>query len=222
VFHVKQSDRPEFREPTGPASVEFSVRKSRFLGYGFAACSGDEATTRIRSLRLEHAGADHVVHAYIVGLPTRELESYSDAGEPHGTAGRPVMEILRGSPVRNAGICVVRYFGGTKLGTGGLVRAYGNTARAVLDNLPTRPLVQMESMIIRTDYHFHSAVSHAIRTSHATITAEQFETGVTVLVSCPLHSVEGLAQVILDASAGTAIVEIQRPNSVRKSDTRER
>ncbi len=128
-------------EPTGCVRVEAVVRRSRFIGYGVPAATTNAAEEELRRKKTEYSDASHVVHAYLVGGPAREIGSLSDAGEPKGTAGRPVMEILRGSAVRNVVIVVVRYFGGVKLGTGGLVHAYGDTARAVLLELPTRPIV---------------------------------------------------------------------------------
>ena len=103
-------------EPTCAAATELVIRRSRFLGYGEPATSVHEADAVLDRIRTRHADASHVVHAYLVGAPEREIGSLTDAGEPRGTAGRPVMEILRGSGVRNVVIAVVRYFGGTKLG----------------------------------------------------------------------------------------------------------
>jgi uncharacterized YigZ family protein len=194
------------REPTRPVSVELVIRRSRFIGYGRAATTVAAADAELSEIRTRHPDASHVVYAYLVGAPEREIGSLSDAGEPRGTAGRPVMEILRGSEVRNAVVAVVRYFGGTKLGTGGLVHAYGDTARAVLDAFPTRPLVPRDQLRLDVDYPLHDAVTRLLAELGADLTAEQY--GTTVAMSFEVdHALRAeLETRLADLSAGALAV----------------
>ena len=112
--------------PSRDAEAEFTEIKSRFIGRIWVTETEDEALSCIKAMRQQHWDATHNVYAYIIhGGPTR----YSDDGEPQGTAGMPVLEVLRGQKLENVCCVVTRYFGGTLLGTGGLVRAYGRAAK---------------------------------------------------------------------------------------------
>lgn len=112
--------------PTRDAETEFVEKKSRFIGRIWVTETEEEALEHIKCMRQQHWDATHNVYAYIIhGGPTR----YSDDGEPQGTAGMPVLEVLRGKKLENVCCVVTRYFGGTLLGTGGLVRAYGRSAK---------------------------------------------------------------------------------------------
>lgn len=115
--------------PAGYGEAELIEKRSRFIARVWPVENEEEAVARIREMREKHWDATHNVYAYIIhGGPTR----YSDDGEPQGTAGMPVLEVLRGAGVENVCCVVTRYFGGTLLGTGGLVRAYGKAARDAL------------------------------------------------------------------------------------------
>ena len=118
-----------YKVPARDAECEFVEKKSRFIGRIWVTETEEEALEHLKAMRQQHWDATHNVYAYIIhGGPTR----YSDDGEPQGTAGMPVLEVLRGSGVENVCCVVTRYFGGTLLGTGGLVRAYGKAARDAL------------------------------------------------------------------------------------------
>lgn len=118
-----------YKLPAQDAEAEFVEKKSRFIGRIWICETEDEALAHIKDMRQKHWDATHNVYAYIIhDGPTR----YTDDGEPQGTAGMPVLEVLRGSGVENVCCVVTRYFGGTLLGTGGLVRAYGKAAKDAL------------------------------------------------------------------------------------------
>lgn len=115
--------------PATDSEFEFVEKKSRFIGRIWVCETEEEALEHLKAMRQQHWDASHNVYAYIIHRgPTR----YSDDGEPQGTAGMPVLEVLRGAGVENVCCVVTRYFGGTLLGTGGLVRAYGRSAREAL------------------------------------------------------------------------------------------
>ena len=112
--------------PTRDSETELVEKKSRFIGRIWVTETEEEALEHIKDMRTKHWDATHNVYAYIIhGGPTR----YSDDGEPQGTAGMPVLEVLRGNKLENVCCVVTRYFGGTLLGTGGLVRTYGRSAK---------------------------------------------------------------------------------------------
>src|SRR5690554_2814069 len=113
------------RIPISPASAEIEIKRSRFIAIVEPVTDTETMKTLISATRAQHPQANHVVHAAIMGEQGSQF-SYSDDHEPKNTAGRPVLEILKGSDITNILLMVVRYFGGTLLGTGGLVKAYGN------------------------------------------------------------------------------------------------
>lgn len=123
---------------------EIIINKSRFIGYAAPCNSEDEALSFLQSIRDEHKTATHHCYAYIIG-ENCGIMRYSDDGEPGGTAGLPIMDVLRTKNIVNCCIVVVRYFGGTLLGTGGLVRAYTQSAQAALS---ASGIVRMEKTII--------------------------------------------------------------------------
>ena len=125
---------------SGPAREEIVVNKSRFIGYVNPCTSESEALSFLQSVRDEHRTAKHHCYAYIIGENSGVLR-YSDDGEPGGTAGMPIMDVMRTKGIVNCCIVVVRYFGGVLLGTGGLVRAY---TRAAQDAVETAGVARME------------------------------------------------------------------------------
>ena len=145
----------------GP-EVEWTVLGSRFLGQAFAA--GDEETAKesLLSVRRRYHDATHHCWAWRLGLGDPPLERWDDDGEPSGTAGLPIAGALRHAKVTQAMVVVTRYFGGTKLGSGGLVRAYGEAARLALDSAPPRILWRSCPVVLRCTYDQLGIVEHLI------------------------------------------------------------
>ncbi len=141
-----------------PNSAEIIIQKSRFIAYAAPIENEDEAKAYIEKIRKQHAQATHCVPAYLLGNPYR-IERYSDDGEPSGTAGVPVLSMLKNEGLTDLCIVVVRYFGGIKLGTGGLVRAYTASAKAVLEG----KVVEVNNYCHFTcsyDYHYHGKINY--------------------------------------------------------------
>jgi uncharacterized YigZ family protein len=126
----------QYPVPARTARIENMVVNSRFIATIGRADSVEQAKTFIQAVRDEMPNASHHVYAFKVGYGGSITEGMSDDGEPSGTSGPPVLAVLRGADVGNVVIVVTRYFGGTKLGTGGLVRAYGGAAKDALAALP--------------------------------------------------------------------------------------
>lgn len=197
----------DLREPTGPGEAEIIVRRSRFLARAIHVTSPDAAQTEIRRVRDTHPDASHVVYAFLIGDPHSEYAGMSDAGEPRGTAGRPVMEILRGSMIRDVLVTIVRYYGGTKLGTGGLVHAYGDVTRSALDRLPTRRRVQHRTGECRLSYELYERMRVQLRAEGAEIRDERFTTDVRLVIAADAALWPRLESLVRDLSRGT--VELQ-------------
>jgi uncharacterized YigZ family protein len=115
------------------SQIELKVKGSRFIGETVRAVSVDDAVAGLTVIRKREYQATHHCYAYVTGLPGQVKFKYSDDGEPSGTAGRPIYDVVQGSRLSNLLVVVTRYYGGTKLGTGGLVRAYSGAARAVVE-----------------------------------------------------------------------------------------
>ena len=125
----------DFFTPAALHTEELSIKKSRFITCVGPACNRDQAEHFIRQMRLQHPQASHVCWAYIAGAPETTIMSMSDDGEPSGSAGRPMLNVLMHSGLGEVVATVVRYFGGTKLGIGGLQRAYSQAVSDALKNI---------------------------------------------------------------------------------------
>jgi uncharacterized YigZ family protein len=169
-------------EPHGPVCAETEIHRSRFIATVRKVLSASGAREAVKEERIAHPGARHVVFAFIIGGPSSETAGMSDGGEPKGTAGRPVMEVLRGSGLRNALVTVTRYFGGVKLGTGGLVRAYSDSCRKALDMTPRAPLREEKLYRLSVPYEYFNGVKRLLRAAGCRVTEEAFAEEASLLV----------------------------------------
>jgi uncharacterized YigZ family protein len=138
--------------PATETRVEMKVLNSRFVATAAPAFTVDDARAFIQRIRAEFADASHNVPAYLVGHGQSVIAHCHDDGEPSGTAGRPMLAVLQGSGLGDVAVVVTRYFGGTKLGTGGLVRAYGDAVKEVLAALPRAEKVPTHTVIVEFPY----------------------------------------------------------------------
>ena len=136
------------------AEAEIVVRKSRFIAIAIPISSLEQVKDIVKGVWKEHEGATHVVHAAVAG-PSGTMYSCSDDREPKNTAGRPALEVLKGSGITDIVVCIVRYFGGTLLGTGGLVKAYGDSVKEVLKVVRCEQIVPRSTFSILTGYRKH-------------------------------------------------------------------
>lgn len=196
--------------PAGSATVELSIKASRFIGQSWPVSTRREVDSCLEAVRRKHPGASHVVYAFVLGAPESELLGQSDAGEPHGTAGRPILEILRGSGVRNCLITVVRFFGGTKLGTGGLVHAYGDTAREVLAQTPIQEHRILLDARLTLSYALHEQIQRILPEHGVEIRSETFLEHVELELGVPEASLGPFRTAIQDVSRGTLSLEVRK------------
>ena len=195
-------------EPVAGATAELVVRNSRFIAIAEPAATLADAQAVLDRIRTEYVDGSHVVYAFLIGDASSEHAGLSDAGEPKGTAGRPVMEILRGSGVRDVVLAVVRYFGGTKLGTGGLVHAYGNAARAVLEALPTRPRIERITCEVDAGYELVERVRQFVADAHGTMVDEEYATAVRFRFEIPAAERATLEERLRDLSRGAVTLDV--------------
>lgn len=143
--------------PLRTSSTEEIIKGSRFLSESFVISSQDEVRKIIKSQKQKYSDATHVCHAFILGK-SGEIMGMSDDGEPGGTGGRPILDVLKGKLCTNILVTVTRWFGGTLLGTGGLVRAYSGGAKNVLDATSFEELVEKSDFSLECDYQQYQVV----------------------------------------------------------------
>ena len=189
---------------TGAATAELIVKRSRFLSQVEFFDNPDAIKETIARVRQLHAGCSHVVYAYIVGS-AGDVFGLSDDGEPKGTAGRPVLEVLKGFGLTDTLLTVVRYFGGTKLGTGGLVRAYSESARAALSLLETEELVDRVTFFVDMPYAMYEGSRRLIESHAGSVEEAAFGQSVALTGFIPADARNNLVAGLADLSGGKVI-----------------
>lgn len=157
--------------------------------------SETSALKQLRQLAAQYPTANHLAFAWRIrdqqGVIT---ERFFDAGEPSGTAGRPILAPLQGEALINTLVAVVRYFGGIKLGTGGLTRAYGHSAKLAIEAAGKLPWVEMVQYKLTIDYSQLQLLEYQLKQIHGRIIAQQFTDQVTLVVELPASELAGLQQ----------------------------
>ncbi|MDE2820192.1 MAG: YigZ family protein [Chloroflexota bacterium] len=167
--------------PAAQVRTEIVIKKSRFISTALLAASVPEARAVIARLREEMPDANHHVYAFRVGFGKSVTEGMSDDGEPTGTSGPPTLAVLRGSGVGDIALVTARYFGGTKLGTGGLVRAYTESAQAALSILKTELKVEKRVIGLEMPYSLYNIVKRLIASYRGEIQEEEFAAQVLII-----------------------------------------
>ncbi len=188
--------------PAETQRVTTTVSNSRFIATATRADTVEDARAILASIRQEMPDASHHVYAFRVGFGSSVTEGMSDDGEPSGTSGPPVLAVLRGSAIGDVIVVVTRYFGGTKLGTGGLVRAYSEAARTVLQALKTERKIERATVGIETPYTYYQSIRRLVDQHEGTISDEEFAADVTLVVSFPSDQVETFASAVINLTAG--------------------
>lgn len=175
------------------AETEIEVKKSRFISIAYPVETLEEVKEKVLFTRSLHPNATHVVHSAVVGK-SGTLFSSSDDREPKNTAGRPSLEVLKGSGITNICVCTIRYFGGTLLGTGGLVKAYGDSTKEVLKIVKTEELIERESFVVIMQYDQYTLSKRLLEESKATDLEEDFGVGITIRGKIPSSMHNNLLQ----------------------------
>jgi uncharacterized YigZ family protein len=170
--------------PAQETRTEIIVVNSRFIATLSPVFSVSQAKSFIARIKSEFSDASHNVPAFVVGHGSSVTAHCNDDGEPSGTAGRPVLAVLQGSGLGDAAVVVTRYFGGTKLGKGGLVRAYGDSVRAVLKQVPLAEKVPTYTIMVAIPYPFFERLRILIAEHHGKILDEDF--GTDVMITCQI------------------------------------
>jgi uncharacterized YigZ family protein len=188
--------------PAARTRTETVVVNSRFITTVAPATSVDEAKAILHAVRAEMPDANHHVYAFRVGHGNSVIEGMSDDGEPSGTSGPPVLAVLRGTGLGDVLVVVTRYFGGTKLGTGGLVRAYSDAARLGLESTPTTLKIPKKLLGVEAPYPLYEQIKRLVEAYHGTIEDQTFAENVLVIALFPEPEVSGFRHAITELSAG--------------------
>ena len=182
---------------------EVLIEKSTFIGYAKPVNTEDEAVEFINEIKKKHKDATHNVWAYTVGM-NMEIQRYSDDGEPQGTAGIPTLEVIKKEDLRNVAVVVTRYFGGIKLGAGGLVRAYTKGAKIGLDASKVIEKVLYRDIRIKIDYNQLGKVQNEIINMGYYINETLYEDKVVIAVYSKIDEVDKLKEKIIEITSATA------------------
>jgi len=198
--------------PAATHRVEQEISRSRFITTIGRAPTVEDAQEFVRAVSAEFRGATHNCWAYVVGPPgdTGRI-GMSDAGEPHGTAGRPMLNALLHAKVGDVAAVVTRYYGGTKLGTGGLVRAYGGGVLAALATLPVIDRIEYVSLVATVDYARLAALQQLCAEHEAQILGQEFAEQVRVTLRVPEGNAGPFRTALLDATRGQATLADGKP-----------
>ncbi|MEZ5536197.1 MAG: YigZ family protein [Thiolinea sp.] len=193
----------DFLIPEKTTKFEQVIKKSRFITFIAHAHSPEAAHAFIESVRSDYPDARHVCWAFQAGAPNNTTNvSCSDDGEPGGTAGKPMLNVLQHSDIGEIVAVVVRYFGGIKLGTGGLVRAYSSSVSAALKDLPTQLQVDYQPVRLQCDYALEDGVRHLLRQFSIDITDAEYNQQLTLACRCPRNQWPELQQRLADFGRG--------------------
>ena len=163
------------------ACDEFIINKSRFIGYASPAETEEEALAFLRMIREKHKDATHNCYAYVIGR-NAGIMRYSDDGEPGGTAGLPIMEVIKAQGVVNCIVVVTRYFGGVLLGTGGLVRAYTQGCAVALKAAQVVVMEHSQRYLCEVSYALWDKVQYAMKSLPVRLLSSEFTTAVTFTI----------------------------------------
>ena len=176
-------------------SARLDIKKSEFIAYAYPVTSREQAMFHVEQLRVKYADARHHCWAYIIGDPNNTTSAgFDDDGEPNGTAGRPILNVLQHKSIGNVIIIVVRYFGGIKLGAGGLTRAYAGSAQAAVDEMVLLPYVPMAQVQIIAEFATEAQCRYVVEDLDGHIDDVTYSKQVTLTVTLAEADIDHLKE----------------------------
>ena len=187
------------------SAEEYIVNRSRFIGYARPVSTADGAVDFINEIRARHRDATHNVYAYAVRSP--EYSRYSDDGEPQGTAGMPVLDVIKKNGLTDCCVVVTRYFGGILLGAGGLVRAYSHSASLAVQAAHIVKMSLCAVLRVECDYGFYGRLSSLVPECGGTVESTDFGAGVTMTFRLPAEKEEVFRRQLTELSFGKVFAD---------------
>lgn len=198
--------KAEFLTVAKPSESLYTVKKSKFISNVVPIKDNEEAEDYIKKIRKKYWDATHNVYAYVLGL-NDEIQKFSDDGEPSGTAGKPVLEVVKSKDVKNVLIVVTRYFGGTLLGAGGLIRAYSESASIGLENSNIIKRIKSHVYEITTDYNMLGRLQWELNQKNIIIKDINYTENVLMRIYVPVSYNMDLEQFIMNITSGNVMVK---------------
>lgn len=183
---------------------EITIQRSRFITFVFHIENEDEAVDKLKELRKKYFDATHVCYAYIADEAGNKIK-FSDDGEPSGTAGQPILEVIKARDLKFTLVAVVRYFGGIKLGAGGLTRAYSSSAARALNDAEIAEYILSDVYRVNMDFAFLKKFEKSIANILCKIILKEYNSNVTVTIACPIDF--DLAGLVTELSAGKILTQ---------------
>lgn len=196
---------------------EIVIKKSRFLGHAKPVESEEEAVRFVEAIRKEHGSATHNCFAYVIG-ERDQIQKQSDDGEPSGTAGKPILEVIKNQGLKNAAVVVTRYFGGIMLGAGGLIRAYTDGAVAGIEAAEPIYMVHHAKVRIEIDYTWYGKLENELR-SKGTKLGETLFTDKVIVTCYPIAAeAEGFVSWITDVTQGQSGIAVEQSEYIKHKE----
>lgn len=197
-----------FLIPAATTSYEQIIKNSQFISFIAHAPNPKAAHAFIEQVRQDYPDAQHICWAFVAGQPKQTTAvSCSDDGEPAGTAGKPMLNVLLHSEIGELVAVVVRYFGGIKLGTGGLVRAYSSSVTTTLKQTPTCLKITMQAFHLEAPYALEDAIRRSLTELNCELISADYSTELQIKGLCPINRQTQLQQVLADLGRGQLLVE---------------
>lgn len=197
-----------YKIPAGFSRIEIKIENSRFIASAGPAFSVEEAREFIKKIRNEFSDATHNVPAFLIGSGASVTAHSSDDGEPSGTAGRPMLVVLQGSGLGDIVVVVTRYFGGIKLGTGGLVRAYTSAVQEVLAKLPLAEKRSTHTVLLETNYPLYERVKLLTLNQGGIVLDEEFTDRVLLTIQFEVQDFDPFQEKLTELSNGLLRAEV--------------
>ena len=192
--------------PFGPGVAEYVEKKSRFIGQIFPVSTAEEAQEQIRALQKKYWDATHNVYAY--SLRAGQIKRASDDGEPQGTGGVPMLNVLNGNELVDVCCVVTRYFGGTLLGVGGLVRAYTEGAKIAVAAGGIKTVAESADIMVTCDYNLYGKIEHYINEHKIFVVENDFGADVSIVVRLRTEDVSAFEHDIVELTSAKAKTEV--------------
>lgn len=194
--------------PAGRAEIELIINRSRFIAVADYTPTVEAARALIDECKQRYPDASHHVYAFAVGYGATVTHGMTDDGEPSGTAGKPTLAVVKGCGLGDVTVVTTRYFGGTKLGTGGLVKAYTESAQMVLAEIPRTEKVEKCTVEFEVPYHLYEQVIRLVGQHHGEVGSEDFGVAVTLQLTFPLSDLPDFAANLSELSSGQITIDI--------------
>lgn len=192
--------------PAAPLRVEQEIKRSKFITTIERVDSRLEAKAFIEKIKAEFPDANHNCWAYLIGNPASTSElGQSDDGEPQGTAGKPMLNVLQHKDIGNLAVVVTRYFGGIKLGTGGLVRAYSSSVQQGIDALELKRFEQLETLLIQVAYAFESSVRSLLSQHNIPVLNATYSDAAALQIRLTASQVDQIKEKLVDMTNGDVL-----------------